>query len=80
MPCASSELDIASRASSWIDGLSCNPKIINKDPEGEVLANLLAPLPGVCGGINLEYHFSRMVIEKTGAAPSYTTTLWDSSG
>lgn len=38
-----------------------------QDPEGEVLANVLAPLPGVCGGINLEYYFSRMDIEKMGA-------------
>jgi uncharacterized protein YbcC (UPF0753/DUF2309 family) len=38
-----------------------------KDPEGEVLAQVLGPLPGVCGGINLEYYFSRMDIEKMGA-------------
>ncbi len=38
-----------------------------QDPEGEVLAKVIAPLPGVCGGINLEYYFSRMDIEKMGA-------------
>ncbi|PCJ80096.1 MAG: DUF2309 domain-containing protein [Bacteroidetes bacterium] len=38
-----------------------------KDPEGEVLAQVLGPLPGVCGGINLEYYFSRMDMEKMGA-------------
>ncbi|MEZ4983855.1 MAG: DUF2309 domain-containing protein [Saprospiraceae bacterium] len=38
-----------------------------KDPSGEVLAKVLEPLPGVCGGINLEYYFSRMDIEKMGA-------------
>ncbi len=37
------------------------------DPEGEVLAQVLGPLPAVCGGINLEYYFSRMDIEKMGA-------------
>lgn len=38
-----------------------------QDPEGLVLAKVLAPLPGVCGGINLEYFFSRMDNEKMGA-------------
>ena len=38
-----------------------------QDPEGEVLAKVIAPLPTVCGGINLEYYFSRMDIEKMGA-------------
>ncbi len=38
-----------------------------QDPDGEVLAKVLAPLPIVCGGINLEYYFSRMDIEKMGA-------------
>lgn len=38
-----------------------------QDPEGEVLARVLAPLPGVCGGINLEYYFSRMDNGKMGA-------------
>ena len=28
---------------------------------------VLAPLAGVCGGINLEYYFSRMDNEKMGA-------------
>ncbi|NOY00871.1 MAG: DUF2309 domain-containing protein [Verrucomicrobia bacterium] len=39
----------------------------SNDPEGEILAQVLGPLPGVCGGINLEYYFSRMDIEKMGA-------------
>ncbi len=38
-----------------------------QDPEGKVLEQVLGPLPGVCGGINLEYYFSRMDIEKMGA-------------
>lgn len=38
-----------------------------QDPEGEILAKVLAPLPGVCGGINLEYYFSRMDNGKMGA-------------
>lgn len=38
-----------------------------QDPEGISLAGILAPLPVVCGGINLEYYFSRMDIEKMGA-------------
>ena len=37
------------------------------DPDGTVLQQVLGPLPGVCGGINLEYYFSRMDIEKMGA-------------
>lgn len=37
------------------------------DPEGVVLAQVMAPLPVVCGGINLEYYFSRMDNEKMGA-------------
>jgi uncharacterized protein len=37
------------------------------DPDGEILAQVLGPLPVVCGGINLEYYFSRMDIEKMGA-------------
>jgi len=37
------------------------------DPEGTVLAQVMAPLPVVCGGINLEYYFSRMDNEKMGA-------------
>jgi uncharacterized protein len=36
------------------------------DPEGILLARVMAPLPVVCGGINLEYYFSRMDIEKMG--------------
>ena len=38
-----------------------------QDPNGERLAAVMGPLPVVCGGINLEYYFSRMDIEKMGA-------------
>jgi len=38
-----------------------------EDPDGTILQKVLAPLPGVCGGINLEYYFSRMDVEKMGA-------------
>lgn len=37
------------------------------DPEGELLLSVLAPLGVVCGGINLEYYFSRMDNYKLGA-------------
>ena len=37
------------------------------DPDGKYLANVMAPLPLVCGGINLEYYFSRMDNSKLGA-------------
>jgi uncharacterized protein len=37
------------------------------DPDGVFLANVIAPLPVVCGGINLEYYFSRMDNSKLGA-------------
>ena len=37
------------------------------DPDGKLLFNVLAPLAGVCGGINLEYFFSRMDNYKLGA-------------
>jgi uncharacterized protein len=37
------------------------------DPDGTFLANVMAPLPVVCGGINLEYYFSRMDNSKLGA-------------
>ncbi len=37
------------------------------DPEGVYLASVLAPLGIVCGGINLEYYFSRMDNYKLGA-------------
>ncbi|MBC6996606.1 DUF2309 domain-containing protein [Lewinella lacunae] len=38
-----------------------------QDPTGSTLAQVIAPLPIVCGGINLEYYFSRMDNEKMGA-------------
>jgi uncharacterized protein YbcC (UPF0753/DUF2309 family) len=37
------------------------------DPDGALLGNVLAPLGVVCGGINLEYFFSRMDNYKLGA-------------
>jgi len=37
------------------------------DRDGTFLANVIAPLPVVCGGINLEYYFSRMDNSKLGA-------------
>ncbi len=37
------------------------------DPEGTVLLDVLRPLGTVCGGINLEYYFSRMDNYKLGA-------------
>lgn len=37
------------------------------DPTGELLLGVLAPLGTVCGGINLEYFFSRMDNYKLGA-------------
>jgi uncharacterized protein YbcC (UPF0753/DUF2309 family) len=37
------------------------------DPEGKLLLNVIRPLPVVCGGINLEYYFSRMDNYKLGA-------------
>lgn len=37
------------------------------DPEGKLLLNVMKPLPPVCGGINLEYYFSRVDQQKLGA-------------
>ena len=37
------------------------------DPEGKFLASVMAPLGPVCGGINLEYYFSRVDNHKLGA-------------
>ncbi|MEY4727987.1 MAG: hypothetical protein RLZZ390_511 [Bacteroidota bacterium] len=37
------------------------------DPNGEILFNVIKPLPTVCGGINLEYYFSRVDNQKFGA-------------
>lgn len=37
------------------------------DPDGKLLLNVLTPLGVVCGGINLEYFFSRMDNYKLGA-------------
>jgi uncharacterized protein len=38
-----------------------------KDPEGKALAKILGAAAPVCGGINLEYYFSRMDPDKLGA-------------
>lgn len=37
------------------------------DPEGNFLFNIIKPIPPVCGGINLEYYFSRTDNNKLGA-------------
>lgn len=37
------------------------------DPEGKLLPNIMRPLGPVCGGINLEYYFSRVDNYKLGA-------------
>lgn len=37
------------------------------DPDGTILSKVLSPLPLVCGGINLEYYFSRMDNERMGS-------------
>jgi len=37
------------------------------DPDGTFLLNVIRPLPVVCGGINLEYYFSRVDNQKFGA-------------
>jgi uncharacterized protein YbcC (UPF0753/DUF2309 family) len=37
------------------------------DPEGKLLLGVMRPLPPVCGGINLEYYFSRVDNYKIGA-------------
>ena len=37
------------------------------DPEGKILLNIMKPIGPVCGGINLEYFFSRVDNQKLGA-------------
>jgi uncharacterized protein YbcC (UPF0753/DUF2309 family) len=37
------------------------------DPDGKLLFNILKPIGPVCGGINLEYYFSRVDNQKLGA-------------
>jgi uncharacterized protein len=37
------------------------------DPDGKLLLGVIRPLPVVCGGINLEYYFSRVDNYKLGA-------------
>jgi len=37
------------------------------DPDGKILTNIMKPLGPVCGGINLEYFFSRVDNQKLGA-------------
>ena len=39
----------------------------NTDPDGKYLLNILKPAAPVCGGINLEYYFSRVDNQKLGA-------------
>lgn len=39
----------------------------SSDPEGELLVNVIRPIGPVCGGINLEYYFSRIDNHKLGA-------------
>jgi uncharacterized protein len=45
------------------------------DPDGAFLANVIAPLPVVCGGINLEYYFSRMDDRRTRPGGSIARDL-----
>lgn len=37
------------------------------DPDGKLLLGVMRPVPPVCGGINLEYYFSRVDNQKLGA-------------
>jgi uncharacterized protein YbcC (UPF0753/DUF2309 family) len=37
------------------------------DPDGKLLLGVIRPIPPVCGGINLEYYFSRIDNQKLGA-------------
>jgi uncharacterized protein len=37
------------------------------DPDGRILVNIMKPIGPVCGGINLEYFFSRVDNQKLGA-------------
>jgi uncharacterized protein YbcC (UPF0753/DUF2309 family) len=37
------------------------------DPDGKILVNIMKPIGPVCGGINLEYFFSRVDNQKLGA-------------
>jgi uncharacterized protein len=37
------------------------------DPDGKLLLGVMRPIPPVCGGINLEYYFSRIDNQKLGA-------------
>ncbi len=37
------------------------------DPDGQILVNIMKPIGPVCGGINLEYFFSRVDNQKLGA-------------
>jgi len=39
----------------------------NIDPDGTLLKNIIRPIGPVCGGINLEYYFSRIDNHKLGA-------------
>jgi uncharacterized protein YbcC (UPF0753/DUF2309 family) len=50
------------------------------DPEGELLFSVIKPLPTVCGGINLEYYFSRMDNYKLGAGTKLPHNVMGLSG
>ena len=45
------------------------------DPTGDILFGVIKPLPIVCGGINLEYYFSRVDNQKFGAGTKLPLTL-----
>lgn len=69
---ATNSLCIVSRKST-IKGLFLDRRAFlnsydyRKDPEGIALARILGAAAPVCGGINLEYYFSKMDNEKLGA-------------
>jgi uncharacterized protein YbcC (UPF0753/DUF2309 family) len=45
----------------------CSSYDYRTDPEGRLLAEILKPIGPVCGGINLEYYFSRTDHQRLGA-------------
>lgn len=47
-----------------------------KDKEGKYLANILKAVTPVCGGINLEYYFSRVDNQKLGAGSKLSHNVW----
>jgi len=58
---------------SMTDGLFLDRRVFMNsydpaiDPEGNLLLGIIRPIPPVCGGINLEYYFSRVDNQKLGA-------------